>query len=302
MSLSFLNGVIIAIDSLKKNGANVNLSVYDTENDTSKVKQIINTGKLKKADLIIGPAYQRNLSLVTKLYGRNNDKIIISPLSKNSNVLKHGSNVFQIIPNQKIQIKKIMNYVSRKYKKERALIFAYKKDAKYVKEYKSIFKKDKRKVKTCLFSSLNSITKDTISGFLSKHNYLIFVPSSDRAFVSKLIPILGTIDTNMVVFGLYNWKSFENLDVETLMKLSVHFSDPFYFDYESDSNKRFLLLYKKKFNAIADKYAQVAFNQIMHFCTDKGLYDFKKYYIRGGKVNHEFPIVKYYDYSITTVK
>ena len=302
MALSFLNGVIIAIDSLKRSGANINLFVYDTENDTSKVKQLINAGKLKKVDLIIGPAYQKNLSIVTKLYGKNNNKTIISPLSKNSNVLKHGTNIFQIIPPKKLQIKKISDFVLKKYKKERVLILAQKKDEKYVKEYKSIFKKDQRRVKACLFSDLNTITRDTICKFLSKHNYLILTPSSDRSFVSKLISVLGTIDTSMIVFGLHNWKSFENLDVETLMKLNVHFPDPFYFDYNDVVNKRFLLLYKQKFNAIPDKYAQVAFNQIMYFCINKGVYDFKRYYARGGQVNHKFPIVKYQDYSITKLK
>jgi hypothetical protein len=106
----------------------------------------------------------------------------------------------------------------------------------------------------------------------------------------------------MIVFGLHNWKSFENLDIETLMRLNVHFPDPFYFDYQEVVNQRFLLLYKQKFNAIADKYAQVAFNQTMYFCTNKGAYDFKKYYSKGGQVNHKFPIVKYQDYSITKLK
>ena len=141
MALSFLEGVIIAIDSLSKTGMKINLFVYDTENDTSKVQQIIAEEKLKNIDLIIGPAYQKNLLIVAKEYGKNSDKTIVSPLSKNSNVLKYGSNIYQIIPPEKVQIKNISDYISEKYKDERILILAQKKNEKHAKEYKKVFRK-----------------------------------------------------------------------------------------------------------------------------------------------------------------
>ena len=47
MALQYLEGLIIAIDSLSKTGMNINLFVYDTENDSAKVQQIIKERKLK---------------------------------------------------------------------------------------------------------------------------------------------------------------------------------------------------------------------------------------------------------------
>ena len=55
MALNYLEGVIIATDSLAKTGMNINLFVYDTDNDSTKVRQIIKQGELKNIDLIIGP-------------------------------------------------------------------------------------------------------------------------------------------------------------------------------------------------------------------------------------------------------
>ena len=301
MALNFLEGVIIATDSLNKTGMNINLFVFDTENDSNKVQQIINDGKLKNIDLIIGPVYRRNLSKVTKLYGRNQDKIILSPLSRNTNVLKHGKNVYQIIPPFKVQIDKNSNYISKKHKNEKILILTKKEEEKYAKQYKSFFRKEKRKVKLCLFDGLNTITRDTLCKFLTNHKYIVLIPSTDRSFVTKTLTAMGTIDTNMTVFGLHNWRSFENLDIETLMKLNVHFPDPYYFDYQLPENKRFISLFKDRFHALPNKYAQVAFQQCMYFCFNKGDYKFKKYYTKGGFVNHHFPIVKYKDYTIGKV-
>ena len=171
MALNYLEGLIIATDSLSKTGMKINLFVYDTENDSSKVQDIIDAGELKNIDLIIGPVYTKNLTKVTKLYGKNQEKIIVSPLSRNSNVLKHGANIYQIVPPFNLQIDKISDYISKKYKKEKILILARPEEEKYAKQYKSIFRKVKRKTKLCLFDSLNTITRDTICKFLTNHKY-----------------------------------------------------------------------------------------------------------------------------------
>ena len=74
MALQYLEGLIIATDSLSKTGMNINLFVYDTENDSSKVQQIIKDGRLKDIDLIIGPIFTRNLRNVTRIYGKDTKK------------------------------------------------------------------------------------------------------------------------------------------------------------------------------------------------------------------------------------
>ena len=298
MALQYLEGLIIATDSLSKTGMNINLFVYDTENDSSKVQQIIKDGRLKDIDLIIGPIFTRNLRNVTRIYGKDKKKKIVSPLSRNSSVLKDGGNIFQIIPPFSIQIDKISSYISKRYKKEKILILAQKKEEVHVKHYKNYFRTKKRKSKICLFDGLNTITRDTLCKFLSNHKYVVLIPSADRSFVSKVIPILGIIDTNMTVFGLHNWKSYDNLDISTLMKLNVHFPDPYFFDYQQKENQRFSALFAQEFNALPNKYAQIAFKQCMYFCSNKGNYRFKKYYSKGGFVNYHFPIVKYTDYEI----
>ncbi|SVE52044.1 uncharacterized protein METZ01_LOCUS504898, partial [marine metagenome] len=230
-----------------RKGIIINLFIYDTENDTNKVKRIIEEGKLKKIDLIFGPVSTKNIFQVAKVYGKNLEKTIVSPLSRLSSVLKKGVNIYQIIPSVKIQINKISDYIISKYNKEKILILGQLQEKKQTDYYKSLFKKEKRRSTICLFDGLNTITRDTLCKFLSNHNYLVLIPSFDRSFVTKTLTILGTIDTNMTVFGLHNWKSFENLDVETLMHLNVHFPDPYFFDNNLSENKRFIMLYYDKF-------------------------------------------------------
>ena len=73
-------------------------------------------------------------------------------------------------------------------------------------------------------------------------NQVVVIPSFDKVFVSKVLGSLGSIDSSFTIFGLSNWKDFDNLDINNLMKLNVHFFDPFYFN-NKDSD--FFLIFKK---------------------------------------------------------
>ena len=105
----------------------------------------------------------------------------------------------------------------------------------------------------------------------------------------------------MTVFGLHNWQSYENLDISTLMQLNVHFPAPYFFDYQEKESQRFITLFVKRFHALPNKYAQIAFRQCMYFCTNQGDYKFKKYHSKGGFVNYGFPIVRYMNYEIEKI-
>ena len=73
-------------------------------------------------------------------------------------------------------------------------------------------------------------------------NQVVVIPSFDKVFVSKVLGSLGSIDSSFTIYGLSNWKDFDNLDINNLMKLNVHFFDPFYFN----NNSGFFLDFQKK--------------------------------------------------------
>ena len=126
-----------------------------------------------------------------------------------------------------------------------------------------------------MFDGLNTITRDTLCKFLSNHKYVVLIPSADRSFVSKVIPILGTIDTNMTVFGLHNWQSYENLDISTLMKLSVHFHTLISLIINKKKIKDLVLFLLRSSMHYLTNTPQIAFQQCMYFCANKGEYKFK---------------------------
>ena len=85
ISINFYNGLSYAVQELNDLGINVNLSVYDTENDLNKIDELKSLD-LKKFDLIIGPFIARNFNK----FNSDNTSLIVSPLIENGISIKEN--------------------------------------------------------------------------------------------------------------------------------------------------------------------------------------------------------------------
>lgn len=97
MTLDFYSGALMAIDSAKTLGLNVDVKIFDSEESklSSNVINIVKDNNLQNADAVIGPFYQQYVEKVAELLNDKNVPVI-SPLSKE--IGKPYSNLFQSMP------------------------------------------------------------------------------------------------------------------------------------------------------------------------------------------------------------
>ena len=126
---------------------------------------------------------------------------------------------------------------------------------------------------------------------------VVIIPSENKGFVSKILGSIGGMDSTSLVFGLYDWKKYDNLDIHNLMFLDVKFPNPYSFNKFSKHDISFVKLFEKKYNTNQGKYTHIAYNTLMHFCSDFSLFRFKS--LRdGGKMNTFAPLYHYIDYEL----
>ena len=109
------------------------------------------------------------------------------------------------------------------------------------------------------------------------------------------------IDSTFVVFGLNNWKTFKNLEIENLMELDIHIADPFYFDSKNLFEQEFLDLYENKYKSSSNRYAYVGFQVGSHFLLKQNIFTFKRLKSRSGYVNIKAPILNYKNFELSKV-
>ena len=298
MALEFMQGIDLALDSVSRIGMKINVHVLDTRNDSAKVVEIIKSKVLDTMDLIIGPIYSRNMDLVSKKYGSDKNKILVSPLSKSSEFLKNHKSTYQINTPFKNQSKILSDFIEEKFNSQN-IIICYDEAEKGLALYMAR-KLDKSKNNILKMNMIYTHIDSIRDQFLDTQ--IVILPSNNRAFVSRMLGTLGGIDSVFTVFGLSNIKNYDHLDIENLMQLDTHFPDPYYFNPNSKRDSLFLYGFEEKFQSTPSRFSFVGYNTIMHFCIDKSRYNFKTFRMNSGEVNINAPIVKYKDFFLERAK
>ena len=75
----YYQGLLIAADSLKSAGFNIEITVFDTERDTIKFKKMLDNEAVQNADFIIGPVIKEG-QLMMQSFKNKKNAFHLSPL------------------------------------------------------------------------------------------------------------------------------------------------------------------------------------------------------------------------------
>jgi len=281
VALEFYEGVLIAIDSMRKQGFSANIFVYDTKNDTAEVKKILKREEMLNVDMIIGPLYRANLMVMLDTAEERNIKMV-SPFITTNRIIKTHSNLSKVKPSVQVCIERLAEYIYNTYLDDSARIYGPKNlliihnDDPGEKLLSEIFVKkinsftankadssivpDKIPIKVIGYSEREM---EAVNEALSlADTNIVIVPSRDQVFVSKLIANLNRKDEEYshIVFGLPVWKYFNNLESGQRHNLNIHIASPNFIDYDREEVKRFEHQYVNRFNVYPSNYAFEGFD------------------------------------------
>ena len=113
MTLDYYSGVLMAVDSAKTLGLNIDVKIFDSQENknASDVVNVIKNNNLQNADAVIGPFYQQYVEQVAEILSAKGVPVI-SPLSKETG--KTFDNLYQTIPPGQVSKEAIFNYMIAK--------------------------------------------------------------------------------------------------------------------------------------------------------------------------------------------
>lgn len=236
-AIEFYNGFLFALNNISSKHQSFELYVYDSNGqDSVKVASILSKPELKTLDLIVGPLYQTNFEITAKFANAN--KIpIVSPVRQVNKVLLGNQMVFKVIPSQTGMIDKLATLLVDSFKTEN--IFAVTHNSSLEKmliEPLNNAYKEKIVLSTdsLLYAPINMVKIDRnfselFNKFSSTKNNVLFVPSTNQAYITDLFNFLVTkLNTNsyknysVTLIGLEEWLTFENIELSSFEKLHVY--------------------------------------------------------------------------------
>lgn len=336
LALDFYQGALLALDSMEKQGFAVEVFVYDTDNDTGRVKDILLKEEFNTMDLIIGPLYRSNLSLVVD-YAMDKGIEVTAPLITTNRILKGNKYLSKAKPCVQTQVDAITKYVVEQYCDDSLLqlngvnlVVVHNDDpgeklladqiiARVLQMKSDTLLKlsDLPDVKVISFRERQmQAVEDALS--IADSN-LVIVPSRDQAFVSILTSGLIKMEDeyNTKLFGLPVWSKFHNLEEKALHSLSVHLASSNYIDYKDHEVVKFVKSYLNKFKSYPQMYSFGGFdvtyfylNALKNYgCNYQSFlpelkmkslhtnYEFEKT-LNGGYENKHVYILRYEDYRL----
>lgn len=221
LTLDFYAGALMAIDSAKTLGIDVEVSILDSQEtkNTSAIKELIATYDLKSKDAIIGPFYQENAENAAELLSEFNVPVI-SPLSKDST--KQVINLYQSMPSANLVRKAVFEYM---YEKQGAIcaIIDPKKEST-----KAYLKENHTSVKIVELAPNGTFALENLLKVLvkNKHNFVIMDTQKTQSILQitrEMISLLPEYQIQLVILEQNPTLDFDEIKLESLIKLKMLF-------------------------------------------------------------------------------
>ena len=317
--ISFYEGVLLAVDSLKNQGYKVNLKVFDTERSAEKMYTMVDEIDRFHPDLIIGPVYGSVYkALMDDLTNKNIP--VIYPLSSRSEEFGVYPDFIQVNPSMKALTVAMSDWLREEAEEANLVCLNLTGNEVSHSDLEDIrlFKEYMHRIGSMNFYDWNTsaVPLDGLRlQLLPDRENIIILPTTKEAEVSKILPVLSALTDGyrITVVGFPEWQAFTSVDHETYFKLNTKIFTYSYVDNTTEPAKRFALKYRKYFYTEPNNLAYKAFDMSLYFIELAAQYrdrtldalefyprngDFSRFYFQkmegqAGKENQGFYIVNF---------
>ena len=218
MTLDFYSGALIAIDSAKALGLNVDVKIFDSQEtkNSSSIASIFKQSNFKGTDLVIGPFYQSNVETAAQILVRDSISII-SPLSKETSAVL--PNVIQTIPSDDFMKDKLFEFMRTDTTNIIGVI-----DTKKL-SIRKYFSENQPSVKLVNFETIET-TNNGIKSLLikGKKNYVVVDTENTyriKMIISALLAMQTEYNIQMVILDPNPKLESDEIKIESLAQLNL---------------------------------------------------------------------------------
>lgn len=313
MTLDFYSGALMAIDSAKALGLNVEVKIYDSEetkNSTSAL-QVIQKNNFDNVDAVIGPFYQDNAEKVAATLQKRNIPVI-SPLSKDENG-RGFPNLYQTMPSNESIKNAMFEYMNAKNGNILAVVDPKKTGIKqYIENYQ-------KETKMVGLTEKGTFVADSIKKHFVKDKINFVIMETEKTgtiftILNTLTNALKEYQVQLVVLEENKTLNFEEIKLSQLTKLKFTYPSVTK-DSDSPQAKRFEKGYRKKNNILPNDFATRGFDltldtmlrlsqgtsfvETVNTATEQIEYKFDYSPKISGGYNNDGVYILYYDMDLT---
>jgi len=231
--LEFYEGVQLAMDSLQKEGAALDITLYDTKCPSKNISQILQSSGFQNTDLIIGHVSPLELRQLANAALRKNIPFINVNFPNDGNITNNQSLVI-LNSTLKTHCEGIYKFLQKNYATSPITVFRKKGALEdKLKNYFTDIEKNTGSVplKLKYITLEDNFDSKTLRHYLDSNIQNIFIVTSlDEAFAKnfcfQLSPLAKTYHTTVI--GMPTWDNISDFSQPLYNGLEIMYSTPFY--------------------------------------------------------------------------
>lgn len=257
--LDLYEGMMLAVDTLAKQGIKINLRAYDTERSPERIKTLLLMRELKSSDMIVGPLYSETNTPIQE-FSQVNQINLFNPISNNYELIKNNFYGFLFQPSYETIGSRSAEYLSSVKKNRKCMVFygESKRDstlaASFVEKARQsglnilltekVTKEFSRKILDILATPTEfdefkyplqfTLPKDSLGS--------VFVASDDPLIYTKVISAVETRKDSVTVVGSENWLDQAAVDYSKYETLGIVLYAP---NFSADDNPAYQAFQRK---------------------------------------------------------
>jgi hypothetical protein len=243
--LDLYEGMKLAVDTLAKQGIKISLRAYDTERNAEKIKKILEKDEVRNTDLIVGPLYQEENSLIQD-FSQLHQINLFNPISNNTELISKNQFGFLFQPGNETLGNQSAKFLAGYQPNKKCIVFygETKRDsilaANFIDEAKKlgfrllkverVTKETTKKITDILATPTEfdefkypkqfSLPKDSLGS--------VYVATDDPLIYTKVISSVETRGDFVTILGSESWLDQAAVNYEKYQRMNIVLAAPNY--------------------------------------------------------------------------
>ena len=281
--VEFYEGVLLALDSLKKQGVSVDLHMYDSGNKGASIKPLLARPEMRDMNLIIGPVYDAHIAEAAAFADTTGIRLVV-PFARQVDAVFTNPYIYQVNTPQSYFYSEVYDHFFMQFphpnivffespeEKDDDLISGFKRELGY------------RDVPYTTLIADTASNKDTILTLLDTERHNILMMTSEKSgSLNNMVPIFQLLvrDTaaakfDISLFGYPQYQVYTHNHLASFYEIDTYFYSSFYTNNLLPEAKAFHQKYRRTYSKEIvnryPKYAILGFDVAYYFLKAMHLY------------------------------
>ncbi len=231
--VEYYEGLLIAVDSLKRSGVSLDLYVYNSGTEVTEINAILTKPEMKQMDVIFGPLNQQQIPSLASFAKKNEIRLVIPFTSKDNEVFNNPM-VYQVNTPQSYLYSEVYEHFTRQFPSANVIFLESTPMDKEKEEFVKGLKQELAQKGIPVKRLKETASVNEMKAALDSNKENIFIPtSSSNTTLTRIIPQLTLLVrdnglTTIRLFGYPEWQTYTRDYLENFYELDTYFYSSFY--------------------------------------------------------------------------